>query len=210
MADETQVRSGDAGDSEDGGAGGAGEPAPLQTRAAFLKNRSWESIISFNRGACERGRAQHGFNSETHEACAADWEGAREREITLAETFDFLRSFHKRAPFLFFNGNTFADAGRQLAAVLFADLPSARRRECVSAVGHYIAGVLDRDSLVSIIEELSAAFSYHPGDRVMTLRGSSHGVVVRLQLDGRVVWKPDGGMELMALPESLRREPPKK
>lgn len=48
--------------------------------------------------------------------------------MTLAETFDFLRSFHRRAPFLFFNGNTFADVGRQLTAVLFAELPSSRRR----------------------------------------------------------------------------------
>jgi hypothetical protein len=127
--------------------------------------------------------------------------------MTLAETFDFLRSFHRRAPFLFFNGNTFADVGRQLTAVLFADLPPGRRRECVSAVGHYIAGVLDRDSLTAMVRELCEAFDYQPGDRVMTLRGSSHGKVVRLLPDGRVAWKPDGGgMELIALPESLRRE----
>ena len=31
-------------------------------------------------------------------------------------------------PFLFFNGNTFTDVGRQLAAALFADLPTGRRR----------------------------------------------------------------------------------
>ena len=126
--------------------------------------------------------------------------------MTLAEVFDFLRAFHRRAPFLFFNGNTFADSGRQLAVVLFADLPLARRRECVSAVGHYIAGVLDRESLVAVVEELCAAFDFQPGDRVMTLRGSARGVVVRLVPDGRVLWRPDGGgMELLALPESLRK-----
>ena len=41
----------------------------------------------------------------------------------------------------------------------------------------------------------------------MTFRGSSHGKVVRLLPDGRVVWKPDDAvMEMMSLPESLRRE----
>ena len=130
--------------------------------------------------------------------------------MTLAETFDFLRSFHRRAPFLFLNGNTFADAGRQLAAVLFADLPSARRRECVSAVGHYIAGVLDRNSLISIVDELSAACNFQPGVRVQTLRGSSHGIVVRVLPDGRIAWRPDGsGMELISLPESLKPLPGK-
>jgi len=28
--------------------------------------------------------------------------------VTLAAAYDMLREFHKRAPFLFFNGNTFA------------------------------------------------------------------------------------------------------
>jgi len=30
----------------------------------------------------------------------------------LGETFDRLRAFHRKAPFLFFNGNTFAEIGR--------------------------------------------------------------------------------------------------
>jgi hypothetical protein len=118
-----------------------------------------------------------------------------------------LRSFHRRAPFLFFNRNTFADTGRQLTAVLFAELPSGRRRKCVSAVGHYIAGVLDRDSLTAAVRQLCEAAAFQPGDRVMSLRGSSHGKVLRLLPDGRLVWKvDDGGVELIALPESLRRE----
>lgn len=42
--------------------------------------------------------------------------------MTLAETFGFLRAMHRSAPFLFFNGNTFAELGRQLVPVVFADL----------------------------------------------------------------------------------------
>jgi hypothetical protein len=33
-------------------------------------------------------------------------------QLTLLETFQFLKSCHRRAPFLFFNGNTFAEIGR--------------------------------------------------------------------------------------------------
>jgi hypothetical protein len=127
--------------------------------------------------------------------------------VTLADTFHFLRSFHRRAPFLFFNGNTFAYIGREMCLALFSDLPSGRRRELASAVAHYIAGVLDWDSMGRILEDMVSAAEFQPGDRVMTLRGSSHGTVVRITPDGRIAWKPDGGgMELMALPESLRRE----
>jgi hypothetical protein len=111
---------------------------------------------------------------------------------------------HRRAPFLFFNGNTFADIGRQLAAALFADLQHGRRREVVSVVAHYIAGVLDRETMVNVVESLRESASFQPGDRVMTLRGSMHGVIKRILDDGRVVWQPEGTQsELTALPESL-------
>ena len=94
--------------------------------------------------------------------------------------------------------------GRQIAAALFADLPTPRRREVMSAVAHYIAGVLDRESMVEIVEGLCRSADFKPGDRVKTLRGSTRGVIVSILADGRVAWRPDGSeVELVALPESL-------
>jgi hypothetical protein len=61
--------------------------------------------------------------------------------------------------------------------------------------------------MVEIVESLSESASFDAGDRVKTLRGSSHGTVLRIESDGRVVWRPDGSSaELLALPESLLRE----
>ena len=91
---------------------GLGEQSPLQARAAFLKNWNWELVVSLNRAACERGRAQHGANPQVGDSCSRSWEENHLSEISLVETLDFLRSLHKSAPFLFFNGNTFADIGR--------------------------------------------------------------------------------------------------
>ena len=184
--------------------GGPSEQSPLQARAAFIKNRSWELVVSLNRGACSRGGAQHGFNRETQAACASEWAEKQEQVLSLNETIDFLRQCHRRAPFLFFNGNTFADVGRQIAAALFADLPTTRRREVMTAVAHYIAGVLDRES--EIVEGLWQSADFKPGDRVKTLRGSTLGVIVRVLPDGRIMWRPDDSPgELVALPESLLR-----
>ena len=77
----------------------------------------------------------------------------RQSEIlSLDETIEFLRHCHRRAPFLFFNGNTFADVGRTIVDFVFADLPTTRRREVMSAVAHYIAGVLDHDAMVQIVK----------------------------------------------------------
>lgn len=207
MGDETEA--GSAGRADRGGhpAGGDGFSSPLQARAAFLKNWDWQSIISINRGACERGRAQQGANSETHAACSEEWETQRSQPLTLGEAFDFLRSFHKRAPFLFYNGNTFATIGRELCLALFSDLPPTRRREVSSAVGHYIAGVLDHESMAQALNELCRAASFQAGDRVKTCRGTARGRIIRLLEDGRVVWRLDGsGSELIALPESLLRD----
>ena len=90
---------------------------------------------------------------------------------------------------------------------VFAELPTTRRREVVSAVAHYIAGVLDHDSLVRIVNEVSATADLQPGDRVNTLRGSMSGTILRVLPDGRVLWRADSGAELTGLPESLIREP---
>ena len=207
MSHETAT--GPAGTPDGGGHphGGGGISSPLQTRAEFLKNWDWNAVISINRGACERGRAQHGINSEAGATCAADWEVLRFQTLTLGETFDHLRAYHRRSPFLFFNGNTFATIGRELSFALFSDLVPGRKREVGSAVAHYIAGVLDEAMMVQIIETLSQSADFQPGDRVKTLRGSLHGVIIRILEDGRVVWRPDDmESELTGLPESLTPE----
>ena len=190
MSDEAESRL--AGTSDDGRhpAGGAGLGSPLQARASFVKNWNWQSVIRINQGACERGRAQHGLNSETGSACAQTWERFQSQVLTLAETFDQLRGFHRKAPFLFFNGNTFASIGRELSFALFSDLVPNRKREIGSAIAHYIAGVLDREAMVEIVESLCQSADFEPGQRVKTLRGSARGVILRLLSDGRVAWRP--------------------
>ena len=207
MSDETPNRPTPVRDARGGAAGSAGEQSPLQTRAAFIKNWDWQSVVRINHGVCERGGAQHGQNSESFTAVSHEWEQHRGATSTLGEVLDFLRTCHRRAPFLFFNGNTFADIGRTLTDYLFAELPASRRREATSAVAHYIAGVLDRESMVGIIDELCASTELQIGDRVQTLRGSTHGVIKQVLADGRVVWQADEtNTELTALPEALLRE----
>ena len=76
----------------------------------------------------------------------------------------------------------------------------------MSAIAHYIAGVLADDEMTEIVEDLCEVTGVKPGDRVKTLRGSARGVVVRTAADGRIVWRLDGGGELMALPEDLLPE----
>ena len=207
MADETEIRPGGEDHARDAHAECAGEQSPLQGRAAFLKNWDWQLVASLNRGSCDRGKALFGHNSETHEQVRQEWEAQRRDELTLGKTVDFLRECHRSAPFLFFNGNTIGEIARRIMDAVFSDFPLGRRREAASLAAHYVAGVLDREAMADGLIELAKLVNFNPGDRVHTLKGSTRGVILRLQKDGRVVWKPDGSnSELIALPESLLRE----
>ncbi len=85
MADETATGSAGTPDGRGHPGGSAGEQSPLQARAQFLKNRSWELVISLNRGACARGSAQHGQNSESYGAVEAEWRQKQSEPSPLAE-----------------------------------------------------------------------------------------------------------------------------
>jgi hypothetical protein len=90
---------------------------------------------------------------------------------------------------------------------LLAEFPLSRRREAASLAAHYVAGVLDWDSLCTGLESLTETPDFKPGDRVQTLRGSTRGTIIRLLEDGRVVWRPDGSeSELLSSPENLLGE----
>jgi hypothetical protein len=108
MNDEAENRSAGAPDARGHSRAGEGESAPLQSRAYSLKNCSWASVTQINAGLCERVGAQRGINSETHQALAEESEAKRLIEITLLETFRFLKACHRSAPLLLYNGNTFA------------------------------------------------------------------------------------------------------
>src|SRR5687767_11560665 len=119
MPDEAPNRSSRKADPRNASGRNRSEHPALQTRAAFVKNWDWQLIVSLNRAACERGRSQHGHNSETHEEVRRQREETRQKDLTLPETLDFLFQCHRGAPFLFFNGNTFAEIARRITDVLF-------------------------------------------------------------------------------------------
>lgn len=124
MPDESPLRSGRESDAGDGASGSAGEPASLQGRAAFLANWDWQPVVRLNERLCASGRAQHGKNSETHAACEKEWLEGVQIQRTLLETLGWLRSFHRKAPFLFFNGNTFCRNRPHPDRRIFRRIPS--------------------------------------------------------------------------------------
>lgn len=185
---------------------GAVATSPLALRGAHFRDQNWEGVIHRNRAACERECAQHGLNPESQAEVARAWRTAQAAEHTLAAALDFLRACHERAPFLFENAATFAALGRDLMQRFVGGLPHSRSKAILIAVADYVAGDLERASMIEIVEGLWAAADLRPGMRVKTLRGAVEGVVLRILPDKRVLWRPKGSSnDLVAEPVSLLR-----
>ena len=203
---ETSI--GSAGSVDGGGlaGGSSSDHSPFQARARFLENWRWELVVALNRGACGRGGATHGFNSEAQGACEGRWENLRPQELSIIETLDELRAFHRAAPFLFLNGCTFAALANTLLVAVFAEADPIRRREIADAGAGYVSGVRDRAELIALTASLCEDDALAPGDAVQTLRGSATGIVVRVIDDGRITWRSDATQsELTGTAASLRR-----
>lgn len=186
------------------GVSNAGNPSPLGRRVAHFRDRDWADVVRHNRAACERECALHGPNPETQAAVALAWAAAQAVEQTLGAALDFLRECQERSPFLFENAATFAAIGRELVQPWLTHLPPTRSRAILVAVADYVAGGLERASLVEIIEGLWAGEALRPGMRVKTLRGAVEGVVLQLLPEHRVLWRPRGSTaDLVAETASL-------
>jgi hypothetical protein len=191
-----------------GGRSGTGrsEQSPLQCRARFLENWDWKAITDLNRRLCEGQCAQHGPNSESNPKSQKEWEALQKKPLTFLEVVEHLQGFHRKAPFLFFNGNTFAELGRGLSYALFADIAAMRKKQLASLVAHFIAGVpeVDKAALRNGLRELTQLEDFQVGDKVTTLQKSLSGEITRINPDGGIVWKCNQtGAVMTGTPQSL-------
>ena len=187
------------------------EDSTLNERAFFLKQWSWPSVVALNKGICLRANVLHGFNSDAKGQSEELWHGKQQSESTLREAYVTLLEFHRRSPFLFFNGNTFAEIGKKINSLVYADLPAPRRKQIDSTVGHFVTGVLDENSMVQAVDESCRVENMKAGDHVSTLGGSLTGTIESLDEAGNILWRPLGAQSVLkASPFSLKltHEPP--
>lgn len=97
----------------------------------------WSEVEKLNKSICEKGGYQHGPTSEGAEPAKLFYEEkAAQKRITPVELVETMRELHKKSPFLFMNGNTFTELGKNMLVWIHGQPSSAVR----SAVGHHIAG----------------------------------------------------------------------
>jgi hypothetical protein len=112
----------------------------------------WEEVEKRNAELCKKGRYQHGRTSDGYdEAKALFFENKAKSSLPLHETVDLFRELHRKQPFLFLNGNTFSQMGRDLMVWASGSVNAETR----SRVGHHIAGteVLSKTELKKLLSK---------------------------------------------------------
>ena len=112
----------------------------------------WDYIVSTNEVLCKKSGYQHGITSEGYEPAKEMFrDAADEPELDMVEVTEVFRQLHKTAPFLFLNGNTFADVGKTILSLTY----TTHSPEIRSVVGHHIAGkdILSKEDLAKAFED---------------------------------------------------------
>lgn len=114
---------------------------------------TWPEIEITNHELCRNAGYQFGKTSDGFSSSLKFFEEFKAREsLKLYEAVDALRELHRMAPFLFLNGNTFCEIGRELV-LEYPPSANASIAEILSVVGHHIAGkeILSSDNLREIL-----------------------------------------------------------
>lgn len=123
-----------------------------ELRRCWLQDFDWDSVTSANEQLCAKTNSFHGPTSDGHDECSAFWNDHFLNESSFFEALEVLKSCHRKAPFCFNNGNTFAAIGREL--IFDITLPPESAALIRSAVGHYVAGVLRDDEIGAVLDAI--------------------------------------------------------
>ncbi|MEI9998523.1 MAG: hypothetical protein WDO13_04835 [Verrucomicrobiota bacterium] len=118
---------------------------------AYFATTPWEALEKINEALCHSAGYEPGPTPDGYEPARALWEKSRTQPLTFLQAADLCRECHRLAPFRFFNGNTFASCARVALAPVWEKLPTVKQAFTRAALGHYIAGAIDRDELIAIV-----------------------------------------------------------
>lgn len=112
-----------------------------------LEELDWDVMEERNKMLCLKAGYQCGRTSDGYQLAKDLFHHERSKALNLPEAIEVLRQLHKAAPFLFLNGNTFSQIGREI--MTWHGKSAALR----SIAGHHIAGtdVLDYEHLESAL-----------------------------------------------------------
>ncbi|HXI53022.1 MAG TPA: hypothetical protein VNH84_16010 [Candidatus Saccharimonadales bacterium] len=122
----------------------------------------WESVIALNKALCQAQKMEPLTRSAELEKAQRRWEQACAKSMNLRDALQTCREAHDLSPFVFNNGNTFAAVGQTLIADLLKQIPPVEAQIFRTTVGHYIAGLIGRNELLSVLRHLEPMLKFAP------------------------------------------------
>lgn len=111
----------------------------MSATRAWLADFTWEVVTAQNAVLCAAKNALHKPTSDGHAETKALWDLRHPQVMRLDEAVDLCRQCHRKAPFCFYNGNTFASIIALVIKKL--SLPADEAYIIRSLAGHIVAGV---------------------------------------------------------------------
>lgn len=111
----------------------------MSATRAWLADFTWDIVTAQNTVLCAAKNALHKPTSDGHAETKALWDLRHPQVMRLDEAVDLYRKCHRRAPFCFYNGNTFASIIALVIKKL--SLPAEEAYIIRSLAGHIVAGV---------------------------------------------------------------------
>jgi hypothetical protein len=117
----------------------------------YFASIPWKDVEEINAKLCQAGGYQVGRTSDGYEPTRKLWEEKSPQPLTFLQAADLCRQCHRLSPFLFLNGNTFASSARVALAPAMEKLGYEAQTVSRAALGHYIAGTIERPDFVAIV-----------------------------------------------------------
>ena len=117
----------------------------MSATRAWLADYTWEVVTAQNAVLCAAKNALHKPTSDGHDETKALWLLQHTQSMRLDEAVDLCRRCHRKAPFCFYNGNTFAS----IIALVIKRLaiPAVEAYIARSLAGHIVAGVATEEEV---------------------------------------------------------------
>ncbi|MBE7498080.1 MAG: hypothetical protein HS117_24330 [Verrucomicrobiaceae bacterium] len=133
----------------------------MSATRAWLADFTWEVVTAQNAVLCAAKNALHKPTSDGHAETKALWDLRHPQVMSLDEAVDLCRQCHRKAPFCFYNGNTFASIIALVIKKLA--LPADEAFIIRSLAGHIVAGVATEEEVRAFREFCERLDQSHAG-----------------------------------------------
>lgn len=133
----------------------------MSATRAWLADFTWEVVTAQNAVLCAAKNALHKPTSDGHAETKALWDLRHPQVMRLDEAVDLCRQCHRKAPFCFYNGNTFASIIALVIKKLA--LPADEAFIIRSLAGHIVAGVATEEEARAFREFCERMDQSHAG-----------------------------------------------